>query len=98
MPDEEKDEATIEMEKKQQAEDLYVTGAKGKKLEIQMVGMEQAQERRSDISKSREISLQYLKISEVGVPGTLRSLIPSTMTLQLDKNLLYSWDQFFQIT
>lgn len=42
LPDEEKDEATIEMEKKQQAEDLYVTGAGGKKLEIQMVGMDQA--------------------------------------------------------
>lgn len=63
-----------------------------------MVGMDKAQDLRSDISQSREISLQFLKISEVGVPGTLRSLIPNTMTLQLDKNLLYSWDQFFQIT
>ena len=25
-------------------------------------------------------------------------MIPNTMTLQLDKNFLYSWDQFFQIT
>lgn len=34
LPDDEKDEATREMEKKKQEEDLYVTGAKGKRLEI----------------------------------------------------------------
>lgn len=42
--------------------------------------------------------LEMLKISDLGPPGTLRDLIPSTMYLHLDKNLLYSWDQFFQIT
>ena len=98
LPDDGKDQETIEAEKRKQAEDLYVQKGKGKKLEIQLVGMDQAQQLRSDISNSREISLQYLKISELGVPGTIRNLIPNTMTLHLDKNFLYSWDQFFQIT
>jgi len=39
-----------------------------------------------------------LKISDIGPPGTLRDLVPGVMNLYLDKNLLYSWDQFFQIT
>jgi len=42
--------------------------------------------------------LQYLKISELGPPGTLGGIVPNVMNLYLDKNFLYSWDQFFQIT
>lgn len=39
-----------------------------------------------------------MKISEIGPKGSLMELIPNIMNLYLDKNLLYSWDQFFQIT
>lgn len=34
----------------------------------------------------------------MGPPGSLRDLIPKTMSLFLDKNFLHSWDQFFVIT
>jgi Leucine-rich repeat (LRR) protein len=34
----------------------------------------------------------------MGPPGTIQSLIPTCMSLFLDKNFLYSWDQFFLIT
>lgn len=39
-----------------------------------------------------------MDISEVGAPGELRKLIPGTFNLYLDKNKLYSWDQYFEIT
>jgi hypothetical protein len=42
--------------------------------------------------------VQYKKISDIGVPGAIASLIPTCMSLFLDKNFLYSWDQFFLIT
>lgn len=38
-----------------------------------------------------------MKISELGPPGTLNDMISSCMYLYLDKNLLYSWDQYYQI-
>ena len=42
--------------------------------------------------------MEFMKISDLGPKGTLTELIPNTMYLYLDKNLLYSWDQFYQIT
>jgi len=38
-----------------------------------------------------------MKIGSLGEDGTLKRLIPGTMNLYLDKNLLYSWDQYFSI-
>lgn len=76
-------------------EELYVnTGRKGMK-KIEVLGIEQSYTWRSDIKTSREILLESMRISELGIPGTLNSLIPQTMNLFLDKNLLYSWDQYF---
>ena len=67
-------------------------GKKGHKINIEIRGVDQSYNWRSNISNSREITLQYLKISDIGIPGTLRSIIPNTMQLHLDKNFLYSWD------
>lgn len=44
---------------------------------------------------SRDISLEGMKISEVGPVGAIQKLIPGAMNLYLDKNLLDSWDQYF---
>ena len=71
--------------------------AKNKMVKIEMVGFEQIYEERADITNSRDISLENMNISEVGESGALRQLIPGTMNLYLDKNKLYSWDQYFQI-
>ena len=62
------------------------------------MGIDQSYNWRSDISQSRDITLQFLKISDLGPAGTLRTMIPNTMHLHLDKNFLHSWDQFYQIT
>jgi len=37
--------------------DLFVTGKSGKKINVEMVGMDSAQDMRSDLINSREISL-----------------------------------------
>jgi Leucine-rich repeat (LRR) protein len=34
----------------------------------------------------------------MGEPNDLRDMVPNVMHLNLDKNFLYSWDQFFSIT
>lgn len=75
----------------------YVTTTKKKMVKIEMVGFDKTYEERADVSNSRDITLDLMGISDVGPPGELRKLIPGTMNLYLDKNKLYSWDQYFQI-
>ena len=90
--EDELDEEEKKGTRENQMEDLFVGTDKGGSKKIEILGVDQSYNWRSDISKSRDITLQFLKISEIGVPGTLKSLIPNTMHLYLDKNLLYSWD------
>jgi hypothetical protein len=74
-------------------QDLTVaTNKKGGNKKIEIVGVDQAYNWRSDITTSRDITIQFMKISDLGPPGTIRGLIPNTMHLHLDKNFLYSWD------
>lgn len=68
------------------------TDKKGGVKKIEIVGVDKSYNWRSDLNLSRDITLQYLRISEIGPPGTLKSLISNCMHLYLDKNLLYSWD------
>jgi hypothetical protein len=78
--------------------DLYVnTNKKGGMKRIEIVGIEQSYEWRADVSNSRDIALEDMKISSLGDPNSLKQLIPGAMNLYLDKNLLYSWDQYFEI-
>lgn len=66
-----------------------------KKIEI--VGVEQSYKWRADVSNSRDIALEDMKISSLGEPDCLKQLIPGAFNLYLDKNLLYSWEQYFDI-
>ena len=66
--------------------------------QIEVKGIDKAYMWRSNVGKSKDITLQFQKISELGPPGSISNLIPTCMNLYLDKNFLYSWDQFFQIT
>ncbi len=63
-----------------------------------MLGQDKSYKWRSDVKQNFEIALEYMKISELGPRGTLSTIIPNTQYLYLDKNMLYSWDQFFFIT
>ncbi len=78
--------------------DLYVnTDKRGGMKKIEILGIEQSYEWRADVSNSRDIALENMKISSLGEPGMLKQLIPGAFNLYLDKNLLYSWDQYFEI-
>ncbi len=79
-------------------EDLYVNTDKKGMKKIQVLGQEKSYKWRSDIKQNYEIALEMMKISDLGPKGTLTDLIPNTQYLYLDKNMLHSWDQFYQIT
>ena len=87
-----------EITREKEEKDLYVNteGGKGMK-KIVIVGAEQAFNWRSDVKSQRDISLAQMQISSLGAKGALNEVIPSAMNLYLDKNLLYSWDQYFEI-
>ena len=83
----------IKLMKQSLEADLYVnTDKRGGMKKIQIVGVEQSYEWRADVSHSRDIALENMKISTLGEPGILKQLIPGAFNLYLDKNLLYSWD------
>lgn len=86
-------------EREREKQNLIVTTNKeGGMKQIEVKGIDKAYAWRANVGKSKDITLQFQKISELGPPGTIQSLIPTCMNLYLDKNFLYSWDQFFQIT
>ena len=71
---------------------MYVnTTAKGMK-KIEMIGFEKAYENAAMLEQSRDITLTEMKISSAGAHNALRNMIPGTMNLYLDMNLLYHWD------
>jgi hypothetical protein len=77
---------------------MVTTNKAGGTKEIEIKGSSKAYKWRSEVGQSKSVAIQYKKISEMGPPGTIQSLIPTCMSLFLDKNFLYSWDQFFLIT
>lgn len=91
-------EEEIKLMKQSLEADLYVnTDKRGGMKKIEILGIEQSYEWRADVSNSRDIALELMKISTLGEPGALKQLIPGAFNLYLDKNLLYSWDQYFEI-
>lgn len=84
--------------KQREEANLYVnTDKRGGMKKIEILGVEQSYSWRADVTNSRDISLENMKISNLGDQGVLRKLIPGTFNLYLDKKLLYSWDQYFSI-
>ena len=90
-----KTEAEKELERQKAEAEQYVMSSKSRMVKIEMVGFDKVYEEMEDVANSRDIALEFMGISEVGAPGDIRALIPGTMNLYLDKNKLYSWDQYF---
>ena len=90
-----KSEKEKELDRQKEEVEQYVMSTKNKMVKIEMVGFDKTYEERADISNSRDITLELMGISDVGAPGEIRALIPGTMNLYLDRNKLYSWDQYF---
>ena len=99
MPDDDLDEEQKESQRNAELATLTVgTNKKGGAKQIEIKGIDQAYGWRKDISQSRDLTLQFLKVSSLGEPNAIRDMVPNVMSLHLDKNFLYSWDQFFSIT
>lgn len=64
---------------------------------IELVGFDKITEEVGDVAHIRDVALENMKISDVGEIDAIKKLIPGAMNLYLDKNLLYSWDQYFAI-
>jgi Flp pilus assembly secretin CpaC len=79
---------------KEQSE-LYINTQKGGVKQIQVLGADKAYNWRNDVQTIRDVSLDRMRISCLGPKDTIRNCIPGAMVLYLDKNLLYSWDQYF---
>lgn len=87
----------IEQARKKEEADNYITTVKGGVKKIEVLGMEKAYEWRSDVNTIRDVALDRMKISSLGAKDTIKNCIPGCMILYLDKNLLYNWDQYFEI-
>ena len=59
-------------------EDLYVNTDKKGMKKIQVLGQDMSYKWRSDVKQNYEIALEYMKISDLGVRGTLAMIIPNT--------------------
>lgn len=80
-----------------EAVELYASSKDGeRKKKIEVVGFEQSYDWRKDIQKGGEFACQEMKISEIGTD--LRTIIPFTQYMYLENNLLYKWDQIFDLS
>ena len=63
----------IKLMKQSLEADLYVnTNKRGGMKKIEILGIEQSYEWRADVSNSRDIALENMKISTLGEPGALK--------------------------
>ncbi len=75
---------------------LYASSKNGEsKKQIQVMGIGKSYDWRKQIEKGFEFAVQEMKISVVGT--NLAQLIPFAQFLYLDNNLLYKWEQVFDI-
>lgn len=78
-------------------EEAYFETFKKQKKMVQFYGFDKIWERLYNITELTEISLKEVCISDLGHENYLRKLIPNMKTLSLEKNLIFDWDQIFQI-
>ena len=89
------EEEKVMIRKKEEAE-LYVQTQSGI-AQIELFGVEKARKMASNVKNQRDIMLGNMRISSLGPDGMINQCIPDTYNLYLEKNLLYSWDQYFEI-
>jgi hypothetical protein len=78
-------------------EEAYFETFKKHKKMVQFYGFDKIWDRLNNISELTEISLNKVKISDFGTTNYLRRLLQNMHTLSLEDNLIFDWDQIFQI-
>lgn len=78
-------------------EEAYFETLRGEKKIVQFYGFEKIWQKLNNMKELGEISLYCVNISDLGDQGYLNRLLPNLQILSLEKNLLFSWHQIFQI-
>lgn len=78
-------------------EEAYFETTKKHKKKVEFVGFDKIWKKINNLHEIQELSLPSLHVSDIGPSGFLRRLTPNLKVLSLEKNLIYSWDQIFQI-
>lgn len=92
-PEAELSDAELKLRRQQEEIENYVrTDKKGGMKKIEILGQDKSYTWRADVSNSRDISLENLKIASLGALGAIKKHIPGAMNLYLDHNMLYSWE------
>lgn len=85
-----------EMQRKKEEAEQFIETQSGI-MQIELYGVKEAQAAAAQLKNQRDINLANMRISSLGEAGMISKCIPDTYNLYLDKNLLYSWDQYFEI-
>lgn len=78
-------------------DEAYFETIKKHKKKVEFVGFDKIWKKINNLHEIQELSLPSLYISDIGPSGFLRRLTPNLKVLSLEKNLIFSWDQIFQI-
>jgi len=78
-------------------QDLYFETSKKLKKMVQFYGFDKIWNSLNNMGNIKELSLPDLAISDLGGRGHFRQLLPQLQVLSIEKNLLFHWDQVFQV-
>jgi len=78
-------------------QDLYFETSKKLKKMVQFYGFDKIWNSLNNMGNIKELSLPDLAISDLGGRGHFRQLLPQLQVLSIEENLLFHWDQVFQV-
>lgn len=78
-------------------EEAYFETIRKHKKKVEFIGFDRIWKKINNLKEIQEISLQDLQISTIGLPNTLRSILPNLRILSLEKNLLFDFQQVLHL-
>ncbi|WCJ34835.1 Tubulin-folding cofactor E [Euphorbia peplus] len=76
---------------KEEEDEMYVLSASNKRVSVELVGKEKAQDKVSKFEELKGVSLPFLGVSTPGSPTDISTLLPNLKELDLTGNLLSEW-------
>jgi hypothetical protein len=78
-------------------EEAYFETAKKFKKKVEFIGFNKVWKKINDLKNIKELSVPDLIISNLGPEDTLKNIIPSVRNLSLERNLIFDWNQIYQM-
>lgn len=82
---------------KEEEDEMYVLSASNKRVSIQLMGKDKAQDKMSRFEQLTNASLSYLGVSSSGASEDIRTTIPKLKELDLTGSLLSDWKDISSI-